>query len=208
VHLPFLWVDPSSLNETVRAASVECMRQAIEATQPVEVGTYVLHLWGVTVTQIASALDRPGERDAVFGALVAQAARSLEQVCDLVDPRDLCVENLEDSLFEQAVPLLDRTGASICLDVGHLAWQGVSAVSFLARYRHRVREVHLHDATSLRADPEMRVRDHLPLGEGELDYATFLHKLDELEYDGVVILENNSQADLEQSLESLQPFLW
>jgi sugar phosphate isomerase/epimerase len=207
VHLPFLWVDPSSLNETLREASMECMRWAIGVTQPVEVTTYVLHLWGLTVTQITSVLDRPKERAAILGALMRQAARSLEQMCSYVDPRDLCVENLEDSLFEQALPLLEQSGASICLDVGHLAWQWGGEVDFLALHRHRVREVHLHDALSLQAGTGPQVRDHLPLSAGELDYAAFLHKLDEIGFEGMVILENNNQADLERSLECLQPFL-
>ena len=47
VHLPFLWLDASSLNEPVRQTSVDCFRRAVELTRPVEVTTFVLHLWAL-----------------------------------------------------------------------------------------------------------------------------------------------------------------
>jgi sugar phosphate isomerase/epimerase len=105
------------------------------------------------------------------------------------------------------VPLLERHGTSICLDVGHLAWQGGGELAFLERHGERVREVHLHDAVLPRPDQRGRARDHLPLGQGELDHEALLCKLDEIGFDGCVIIENNSEADLRESLEKLQPFL-
>ncbi len=207
VHLPFLWVDPASLNEPIRTTTLACLRQAIEHTRPVEVHAYVLHLWGFTTTQIAAHLDHPAQREVILGTLMAQASRSLGALCDVVDPRILCVENLEDSLFELALPLVEQHGASLCLDVGHLAWQGGGEIDFLQRHFDRIREVHLHDAARPSPGGTSQVRDHLPLGRGQLDYLSFLHNLEEVGFDGPVILELNSQADLEQSLERLRPFL-
>jgi sugar phosphate isomerase/epimerase len=208
VHLPFLWVDPASLNESLRQASVQCLRRALELTQPVEVATYVVHLWGLTGTQISTVLNRPEERQVVVGALMAQAERSLGEICANIDPHTLCVENLEDRLFEAAVPLIAKHGARICLDVGHLAWQDVDAVQFLERHGNRVREVHLHDATRVPGPGPPAIRDHLALGQGQIDYEAVIQKLEEIGFEGLVILENHNRADLEQSLaglESLSP---
>jgi inosose dehydratase len=119
----------------------------------------------------------------------------------------LCVENLEALPFDLAVPLLERHGTSICLDVGHLAWQGGGELAFLERHGERVREVHLHDAVPLSPEQGKRARDHLPLGQGELDYEALLRKLDEIGFDGCVIIENNSEADLRESLKKLQSSL-
>mgnify|MGYP000429279349 CR=1 FL=1 len=66
-------------------------------------------------------------RFVTLGALLAQASRSLSALCDMVEPADLCVENLEDSLFDLALPLIEQHQVSICLDVGHLALQGGGA---------------------------------------------------------------------------------
>ncbi len=203
VHLPFLWVDPASLNEPIRQASIACMRQAVEVTRKVKVQTYVLHLWGFTTMQISAQLQEPTQRQEILGALMSQANRSLVELGQILDPRDLCVENLEDSLFDQALPLLEQHGTSICLDVGHLAWQGISELDFLARHHHRIREIHLHDVALPSANGRNQIRDHLALGEGQVDYLAFLSKLEETDYDGAVILEVNTKADLEKSLKRI-----
>jgi len=207
VHLPFLWLDCSSLNEPVRQASTDCLRRAIRLTRPVDVTTYVLHLWGLTTIQIIALLDNPGQRQAVIDGVMAQAGRSLAEVCEVLEPRDLCVENLEAPPFDIAVPLVEQQGASICLDVGHLAWQGGGELDFLTRHGDRIREVHLHDAVSVSTGGRTQTRDHLPLGRGQIDYLAFLRQLEEIGYEGAVILENSSQADLEESLERVKAFL-
>jgi sugar phosphate isomerase/epimerase len=207
VHLPFLWVDPSSLNEPLRQTSVACLRRAAELTRMVEVHTYVLHLWGFTTMQIDAQLQHPTERQAILGALMNQAGRSLSELGEIIEPHDLCVENLEDGLFEMARPLIEQHGASICLDVGHLACQSRSELDFLDLHRDRIREIHLHDAISAPAGVPGQIRDHLGLGQGQVDYVGFLFRLEELGYQGPVILELNSQADLESSLACLEPVL-
>ena len=207
VHLPFLWLDAASLNEPIRQASLTCLRRAVELTRVVEVRTFVLHLWGFTTMQIGAQLQHPAQREVILGAAMAQAGRSLAELCQTLDPRALCVENLEDPLFDLALPLIQQHGTSICLDVGHLAWQGGGELDFLARHGGLIREIHLHDATSLSPGGQRRVRDHLPLGQGQIDYAAFLRELEKTGYDGVVILELNNQTDLEHSLDGVRSFL-
>jgi sugar phosphate isomerase/epimerase len=206
IHLPFLWLDLTSLNDLVRQASVESVRRAVELAQPFQVETYVLHLWGSTTAQITHVItDKVLQRNLLM-AVLQQADRSLAEICTFVEPRALCVENLEALPFDLAVPLLERHGTSICLDVGHLAWQGGGELAFLERHGERVREIHLHDAVLPSPDQGKQARDHLPLGQGELDYEALLHKLHEIGFDGCVIIENNSEADLRASLKKLQSF--
>ena len=207
VHLPFLWVDPASLNESVRVASVQSVCRALELTRPLEVRTYVLHLWGLATAQIVLAMDHPAQRQAIQAALLVQAGRSLTEICDLTDAEDICVENLETLPFDLDLSLIERAGASICLDVGHLAWQGDTESDFLARHKDRIREVHLHDVVRLPGSPRPEIRDHLALGQGDVDYDTFLQELEASGFDGAVILEVNSPADLEQSLGRIETWL-
>ena len=206
IHLPFLWVDPASLNEPIRQASMACLRQAVEVTRNVDVHTYVLHLWGFTTMQISAQLQDVAQRQEILGALMTQAGHSLTELCQILDPRDLCVENLEDSMFDLALPLIERHDASICLDVGHLAWQGVSELDFFAQHHDRIREIHLHDAAIPSADSRYQIRDHLALGQGQVDYQALLSRLEETGYDGAVILEVNTQADLEESLKRVTSY--
>jgi sugar phosphate isomerase/epimerase len=207
VHLPFLWIDAASMNEPLRQTSVDCLGRAIELTRTLEVTAYVMHPWGMVTTRIAELLERPGERQALLGGIMAQAERSLAQICRPLDPRDLCVETLEAPPFDVVLPLVEKHGCSICLDVGHLNWSGDGASDLLARHGHRIREVHLHDVVHGATGRGTQARDHLPLGQGELDYRPLLNELGKMGFEGPVILENNNQADLEESLEQLQPFL-
>jgi sugar phosphate isomerase/epimerase len=207
VHLPFLWVDLSSLNELIRQASVDCLRRCVELVQPVDVDTYVVHLWGFTTTQISAQLQNPAQRRAILAGLVRQGGRSLGALLEALDPADVCVENLEDSVFEFAWPLVEEMGTSICLDVGHLAWQDGDPLGFLVKHGERVREVHLHDAVRAAAGRQAGARDHLALGQGHVDYHAVLSKLEEIGYDGAVILELNTREALEESLEQVRPFL-
>ena len=206
-HLPFLWVAPSSLNESLRQASTDCLCRAVEATEGVEVQTYVLHLWGSTSSQIAIRLDQFSQPETIIAGMMGQARRSLTQLCDILDPRDLCLENLDDPLFEAALPLVKEFGASICLDVGHLPWRGDSEQEFLAQHGRLIREVHLHDAVGALPEASTLFRDHLSLGSGQIDYLAFLSALEAVGYEGAVILEMNSQKDLEESLERVKSFL-
>lgn len=202
-HLPFLWIELASANEAVRRASVDSLRKAVELTRGL-VETYVLHLWGLATAQIVAHLDQQAEREAIIGVLAIQASRSLAELCETVEPRDICVENLEDSLLGLALALADRHGTSLCLDVGHLVWQGEDALDFLDQHGERIREVHLHDAAAQPPGSMPSVRDHLALGQGQVDSHAVLKKLEEMGYDGPVILELNSEADLRASLEKLQ----
>jgi sugar phosphate isomerase/epimerase len=72
--------------------------------------------------------------------------------------------------------------------MGHLAWQGGGELDFLTRHGDRIREVHLHDAVSVSTGGRTQTRDHLPLGRGQIDYGAFLRRLEEIGYEGAVIL--------------------
>ena len=203
VHLPFLWVEPASLNEPIRQASLTSLRQSVEITRSIDVYAYALHLWGLTTGLIVSQLQEPAQQQAVVEVLMWRAGSSLAALCEIVDPAALCIENLEDSLFDLALPIIEQHGVGICLDVGHLALQGCSELGFLEQHHEKIREIHLHDALSPPTGGLERAGDHLALGQGGLDVVALLQRLEETEYKGPVILEVNSQADLEQSLEYL-----
>lgn len=45
---------------------------------------------------------------------------------------------------EYLIPLVDRFGTGICLDVGHLFCHGYDALAFLTRHRNRIDLLHVH----------------------------------------------------------------
>ncbi len=207
LHLPFLWLDGASLNEPIRQATVDSFRQAIDVTAPLNIDAYVLHLWGIWTSLLAGVQQMPPEeRRSLLNGILRQAERTLAQLGGLVSPERVCVENLEHFPFDPIAAVAERQGMKICLDVGHLTTGGGDALAFLAQHWEQIGEIHLHDA--LAGDGgEPGLKDHLALGNGEVDYVAFMHMLEKRGYDQVLILEVNTEPDLLQSLERVGPWL-
>ena len=55
--------------------------------------------------------------------------------------------------------------------------------------------------------PACRYATICPWAGGEVDYLALLHRLEEMDFDGAVILENNSKAGVEESLGRVRTFL-
>lgn len=207
VHLPFLWLDGLSLAEPVRKATVQCMAKVVELTQPLSIESYVLHLWGMWSSLLATIQVMPDEeKRPLLDGMLCCAARTLDEIGGIVSPREVCVENLERFPLKAILPLVTERDMRVCLDVGHLAVDGGDALEFLRQHWELIGEVHLHDALPEGADGP-GVRDHLPLGSGQVDYAAIMDRLVQGGYEGVLILEMNTEAHLRESVERVRPWL-
>jgi sugar phosphate isomerase/epimerase len=204
VHLPTMWLDLSSMNESIRQSSMNCLYKALELTRPLWVTMNVLHLWGFNTVRAIAEL---GDPQILIDQIRNQAERSLSELGDVIDPRYICVENLEAPDFDLMLPVIEKYGVGVCMDVGHLVWQGGSEMDFLSRYNKRIREVHLHDALTLYNGVLKQTHDHLPLGSGEVNYRGILYELDRNGFEGAVILQMKNRLDLENSLEHIRAYL-
>ena len=202
MHLPFLWLDASSLVEEVRAASVRVTRAAVELLSPLNVEAYVLHLWGAWTALIRAALRGPA-RAMLPLLLTRQAQTSLTEAIQFLPREKICVENLEGVPFATLVPLADALGTRLCLDVGHLAELGEDPIALVREHAARLGEIHLHDAR--RDGNEMH--DHLPIGAGALNVAAILRTLAGVNFARPIVLEMNRAEDLTLSLERLAEYL-
>jgi len=207
VHLPFLWLDGLSLAEPIRKATVQCMAEVVELTRPLSIESYVLHLWGMWSSLLATIQAMPREeKRSLLNGMLSSAARTLDEIEEVVSPRKVCVENLERFPMETILPLVTERDMRICLDVGHLTVDGGDALEFLRRHWNVIGEVHLHDA--LPGDAEgPGVKDHLPLGRGKVDYVGIMDTLAEGHYQGVLIIEVNTEAHLRESVERVRAWL-
>lgn len=206
-HLPFLWLDGASLNELIRQATMQSLRQVLEMTEALQVESYVLHLWGLWSSMLAGVQEMPPEeKQGLLSELLHRAELTLAELAALIAPATLCVENLGRFPFDHVIPMAERRGVRICLDVGHLSAQGGDPLAFVAQHWQQIGEIHLHDAVpSSEGGPG--VPDHLPLGKGRVDYVALMQTLQERGYNKVLILEVNTEADLLQSLEEVRPWL-
>jgi len=93
---------------------------------------------------------------------------------------------------------------SICVDTGHIlaGYSGeIGVEEALIKSSRRLREIHLHDAYKRVENDRITVRDHLPLGSGDLNVRSFLKTLKQIEFSGHIILElglNDAKSSIER----------
>ncbi|MDR5696070.1 MAG: cobamide remodeling phosphodiesterase CbiR [Armatimonadota bacterium] len=206
VHLPFLWLDLGSLNEEIRRASIASTLAVVEAMAPLTVAIYVAHLWGLWSKAVVEEIPPDAER-AVYKALIAQAARSIEELKKKIPAEQLCIENLTPTPLDTLLMLARSQGVRLCLDVGHLASRGEDPGEAIRESRDVLAHVHLHDVLRRqRHDGTWENRDHLGLGRGDVDYARVLEALRQGGFTGAIVLEHSSREDLEASLAALRGY--
>jgi sugar phosphate isomerase/epimerase len=131
VHLP-LDLNCACASPEQRSQAVSTLCRIVALASPLDPWAYILHV-------PHSPLDSV--------ALSAWHRRATESIRTLlaagIPPRVLCVENL-DYPFVAIAPVIEELDLGVCLDTGHLMLNGGGCpVDFLARYRERVRVVHL-----------------------------------------------------------------
>lgn len=101
--------------------------------------------------------------------------------------------------------LIDDSEVKFCLDTGHLFLGGADPTEIAKAAAGRVSHVHLKDVDGAMAD---RVRAHtlpfrqanidgifVPLGEGAINFETFIQTLEDAGYDGWYVLEQDCVLD-------------
>ncbi len=200
VHLPLWSIEPSSPNQYIREASVNCIINTIRLTSPLEPTCYVLHATGALATEFYH-MNVPGPmKDFIIAQFSLNACRSIEQILDAtkIEPRRIAVENVEFPFkpFFESVEDLD---VSICFDTGHLlaGYSGQwTVMDFLETYHDRIVELHLHDGRH----PQI---DHRPLGTHDLPVKELLTWLMDRNFTGPLVFELTYQGTVE-SLQYLQ----
>ena len=202
-HLPFAFTNPISLNPRIREESINEIIEGIEVTAELELDYVVTHARGTTF-----GLIPPEEEWSLFKQVLFTFG-------DLCESRGIVftVENGDflHSLDRLAYMMkdLDLPGVGITLDTGHayLSHQGEqgfskcgSIRSFIREEGQLIRNVHLHDCDGK--------RDHLPLGEGIVDFEGIIDELKAHKYEGSLNLEfPATEKEIRQSLRYLQKLI-
>lgn len=208
VHLPYMWLDLSSINEEMREASVGCVLQGLELGRILNPFAYPLHLSGEQSGGIATSDWEEKEKQTFLRRMVEQAGRSLAELAQAVEPEKLCVENSSGMPVEPIVSLVREQGVSLCLDVGHLMLQGRDPVAFIQAHFDIIRAIHLHDVARLVSPYRGSVlKDHQSLGSGFVPVREIVATLRSRSYEGALIVEMMRRDRLEDSLEVLRGLL-
>lgn len=194
-HAPFLDLNPGSLDTVVRAATRQRVEQTFAAAALLRPRVIVFHP-GYSRLTYGSAVDAWVDNSVAFWQ--AQLPRL----------RDLgCTAALEN-IFEEEPATLLRVLEGIgdpcvghCFDAGHFnMFATVSLEDWFMALGDRIVESHLHDNHG-EAD------EHLPLGEGLVDFALVTGLLQRYAPQAVWTLEAHSRERLERSFAAVAQYL-
>jgi sugar phosphate isomerase/epimerase len=195
-HLPLGEVNIAALHATMRREAIMETKRHIDLCGELGISVLIMHPGCFGATPDRYVLLEKQARQI--------AERSVFEVADYAKKRnmEIAVENLHcgEALFRkpEEFELFVRKGIGMTLDTVHAFVSGVNPLDFITRYGKKIREVHLTDGIA--SDSYA----HYPVGAGRVDCMAVLRKLDEIGYDGSIILEVTSKDALLQSKRFLQ----
>ncbi len=182
VHAPFNDLNIASMNPGLREAAIDEIERSYKMAVELDAEMVTMHpgvyspigrFWDGTEEAAVGSLRELNEMAEDYGVNVA-----VENMPNLDVTMGVTPEDMSD--------LLDGSGMSFCLDIGHAFTSG-RLEDFL---KFEPVNLHIHDNIG-------RKDAHMPLGEGEIDIE---HVIDSLSsYDGNHVLENRSIDDLIES---------
>ena len=191
IHAPFLDLNPGALDPTIRAATLRRFQQVFQAAGLLRPRVTVFH---------------PGFDELRYGDnRVAWLKNSISFWQELL-PRAkeigciIAVENIfekEPSTLLGLMEAIDDPCFRHCFDVGHWnMFTTASIESWLAELGPYIAECHLHDNHG-------HSDEHLPLGEGLIDFHKVLKLLNHYAPDAVWTIEAHSKERLERALKAI-----
>lgn len=191
VHAPFFDLNPGALDPLIRQATGQRLEQTLRFAGLLQANLMIVHpgvdKWRYPRLEHAwldLALD-------FFPPLVEQAAQS--------DCR-LAIENIYEESPDTLVQLVDGIDSDFfghCFDAGHWHLFGRRPMDeWLRAVSSRLFHLHLHDNHG-RAD------EHLPVGDGTIDFSPLQKHLRMMSFAPSITLEARSLEHLQRSLEEV-----
>jgi sugar phosphate isomerase/epimerase len=196
IHLPLLSVELDSPIESIRRASADAIVKPVEVLEELNPIVYVLHNAGPISAELNRMNMNQNYKNLFFEFLAKNVSKSVEQIVSSMSdmgiaPRRIALESIEFP-FSKTLEIAEKHDTSICIDTGHIlaGYSGeISVEEALRKSSRRLGEIHLHDAYRRVREEEIVVKDHLPLGAGDLNIKSFLKTLDQIGFAGPIVFE-------------------
>lgn len=195
IHAAFMDLNPGSVDQMVRKTSRKRAEQTLSAAATLQARVIVFH---------------PGYSRLTYGSAVEVWTANTVSFWQELEPRirqtgcRIALENIfeeEPATLLQVLQQLDPALFGHCFDSGHFnMFATVSLEEWFSVLGDRIIESHLHDNHG-QAD------EHLPVGEGTIDFAQVTSLLHRYAPDAVWTLEAHSRERLERARRNIQPYL-
>jgi len=195
IHATFMDLNPGSVDRVVREATRQRVEQTLDAAAVLRPRVIVFHP-GYSRLTYGSAVETWVANSAAFWRVHLPRIREIG--CRIA------LENIfeeEPSTLLQLLERIDDPLVGHCFDSGHFnMFATVSLQQWFAVLGERIVESHLHDNHG-QAD------EHLPVGEGEIDFGLVTALLKQYAPEAVWTLEAHSRERLERARKNIQQYL-
>jgi sugar phosphate isomerase/epimerase len=195
IHAPFMDLNPGALDATIREATLRRFRQVFQAAELLRPRVIVfhpgyddLHYRDNRLAWLKNSID--------FWKEMLPRAKELGCI--------IAVENIfekEPSTLRALLEAIDDPSFRHCFDVGH--WNMFTTVTmeeWFAELGPFIAESHIHDNHG-------KTDEHLPLGEGLIDFDQVFALLKKYAPDAVWTIEAHSRTRLERALENIGKYV-
>ena len=195
MHGPYRGLNPGSADELKRLKTVEVYRHALDAASYLGPVNIVMHA---------------GYDQAMFGGDVGhwmnQSLKTWPVI--LAEAAKLGITIAAENIFEKNPEtlklLIDTVGSPrlrVCLDSGHInLYSEVTPQVWFKELGPLIAELHLHDNNG-------KIDDHLPLGDGTIDFDSYFKAIKDYCADPIYTIEPHGEEVLERALEGVQKYL-
>ncbi len=195
MHGPYIKVNPGSASESVRLHTVETYRRAFDAASVLRPQNIVLH------AGYSEGRFKGGPRE-----WLSQSMKTWPEFVKRAGETGVTIaaENIfekEPSTLKTLVEAVGSPAFRVCLDSGHLGvFSRVPFEEWFKELGPYIAEVHLHDNNS-GAD------EHLPLGEGAIDFPLFFRLLKEYAGEPVYTIEPHGEEVMRRAIKAIRAYL-
>jgi sugar phosphate isomerase/epimerase len=195
IHAPFLDLNPGALDPIIRAATLRRFQQVFQAAELLQPRVIVFH---------------PGFDELRYGDNRMAWLKNSISFWQEILPRAkelgciIAVENIfeqEPSTLRGLLEAIDDPNFRYCFDAGH--WNMFTTVSietWLAELGQYIAECHIHDNHG-------KSDEHLPPGEGLINFDQVFKLLRQYAPEAVLTIEAHSKERLERALKAIEKYL-
>lgn len=194
IHGPFMDLSPGAIDKKVAAASLERYLQVISLSKILKPEVVVFHS-GYEKWKYAGNVD----------LWLNQSIKTWRAVMDEAEKIGVkvAIENIVDEEpghLKYLAEKMDHPLFGLCLDVGHRElFSKLSTAQWAEGMHPYIFELHLHDNLGEKDD-------HMPIGDGQVDFTGLFGKLKELGANPVYTLEAHSAQEAVKSMEALSGY--
>lgn len=195
LHGPYLDMNPGSADEGVRLSTADMYAKVLGVMEHLRPKTVVLH---------AGYHEKKYRGDS--GLWLSQSLKTWPSLVAGAEKLGsiIAVENIferEPSTLRLLMDAVPSPNFGICVDAGHLkVFSTVDMEEWFRVLGPRIAEVHLHDNHG-------RHDEHLPLGEGSIDFTRFLELVARYAANPVYTIEPHGEEVMRRAIEAVRRYL-